>query len=244
MENLNTTATATAAVNATATADTTATATAAEMLNLATVTDSFAVKPLAEFKSVELESNQYLVRKIEKGTGLDSKGVIITAIDAETVVKYLESDAVLSGAVDWLQSVIGEVCKKKIGEGARVITTGDYSLTETESYLQEKAISEGRVSKEKIAAWFNSAMFNVLKSAFKAKMPELSEDKLLETIAAYKNAFGLLAKRELALEPQVQQNLTKALELAEKAGKAGSMLQYCQAKIKGSAAKVADMLAL
>ena len=45
------------------------------------VNGQFPVATLAEFKSYALQEGEYFVRKIEKGTGLDSKGVVIPALD-------------------------------------------------------------------------------------------------------------------------------------------------------------------
>ena len=49
-----------------------------QVLNTATaISDAFSVRKLEEVSKIELEEGQYLVRKIEKGTGLESKGCII-----------------------------------------------------------------------------------------------------------------------------------------------------------------------
>ena len=218
-----------------------------ELLNLATVVNSFPVQLLEKVAKVELESGQYLVRKIEKGTGLASKGAIIAALSQEQCVAYLETDSIFAGYQDWLQGIVAEVCKKRIAAGATTLVPEDYSLAALDSYLQEQAINAGRVSKEKIAAWFDAAAASPLKSAFKAKLgASISDAKIAEVVASYRNGFTLLAKKEVTLEESVSTNLKKALELvvAAQGGAKSAMVTYCQAKIEGSGAKVADMLAL
>lgn len=212
-----------------------------QALNIATVIGSYPVRSLESLRKVELEDGQYMARKIEKGTGLDSKGAIIPALTPEFSIAALDSATVLQGYQAWLQGIAGECAKARIAAGAQLLVDADWNLEAIESYLAEKEVSEGRVSKEKIAAWFDSQVCAVLKSAFKAKLgASISDDKLTAILASYKAAFVLLAKRELALEVQVQKNLEKALELVP----TSAMVTYCQGKVKASAAKVEDMLAL
>lgn len=212
-----------------------------QALNIATVIGSYPVRSLESLRKVELEDGQYMARKIEKGTGLDSKGAIIPALTPEFSIAALDSQVVLQGYQSWLQGIAGECAKARITAGATTLVDADWSLEAIEGYLQAQEISEGRVSKEKIATWFDAQVSQPLKSAFKAKLgASISDDRLAGILASYKAAFVLLAKRELALEEQVQKNLEKALELLPES----AMSTYCKGKVAASKAKVADMLAL
>lgn len=212
-----------------------------QTLNLATVAATYPVKSLEALRKIELEDGQYMARKIEKGTGLDSKGAIIPALTPEFSIAALDSATVLQGYQAWLQGVAGECAKARIASGALLLADSDWSLEAIEAHLQAAEISEGRVSKEKIAAWFDSSVSAALKSAFKAKLgASISDDKLAAILASYKVAFVMLAKRDLALEVQVQKNLEKALDLLP----ASAMVAYCTGKVKASAARVEDMMAL
>jgi len=213
-----------------------------ENLNTATaLSSSYPVRSLESLKKITLEDGQFVMRKIEKGTGLDSKGAIVPALSPEFAIAALDSEIVLRGYQDWLQGIAQECGKARIAAGAPLLVDSDWSLQEIESVLEAREISDGRVSKEKIAAWFDSSVASVLRSAFKAKLGSgLDNDRCAAILASYKAAFVLLAKRELCLESQVQQNLTKALELLP----ASALSNYCAGKVKASAAKVEDMLAL
>lgn len=213
-----------------------------QVLNTATaLSDAFPVRKLEEISKIELEEGQYLVRKIEKGTGLESKGCIIPAAGQEAFMIALENDAVLQAASNWFQGVIGEVCKKKIAEGAQVLVASDWSMEEITSYLQEQEVKEGRVSKEKLGTWFENALAAKLCSALKAKYgASISNEKVLEMKELYKAGFQMLAKREIDIAADKKQNLMKVLELAPDCG----MKTYCESKLKQAQEKTIEMLGL
>jgi len=215
-----------------------------ELLNLenvATVATTYPVRSLETFKGKDISADQYLVRKVERGTGIDSKGAIIPALTPEFAITALDNDTVMQGYIDWLQGVAADCCKAQISAGATLLAASDYSLEVIVANLQAKEIAEGRVSKEKIAAWFAASVAPALKSAFKSKLgSSLSDEKLGLIVASYKTAFVLLAKRELTLDAGVQGNLEKAVELLP----AGAMRDYCAKKLETTKGKVEDMMAL
>lgn len=122
---------------------------------LTALNDSYLVRTLEEANKLELASDQYLVRKIERNTGLESKAVVIPATDAEHFTLALNSDVVLGAAVAWFQGQIAEVVKSKMTAGRGSIVAADFSLEEVEKYLAEQEVRDGRISKEKIGAWFD-----------------------------------------------------------------------------------------
>jgi hypothetical protein len=208
-------------------------------LNVATAFSSYVVKALGEFKGVSLEEGQYLCRKIEKGTGLESKGVVLPATSAEDLILALDSAVVLDAAVAWYQEVIADVVKAKIAVGATTIVASDYNLEVVVDHLQAKEVSEGRVSKEKIAAWFDVSVASTLKVAFREKLGEsLTDEKLSGILAAYKGVFQLLAKRDLVLDTTKKANLGKALDLLPPS----VMKSYCEKKLAEESQNAADIM--
>lgn len=199
------------------------------------------VRKLAEFKTVELQDGQMLARKIEKGTGKDSLGVVIVKPEQEQFILALENESVLQGAYNWYLQQVEQVCKAKMVNSGN-ITESDYNIANIASYLDSQAISEGRISKERIAQWFNSDVAPVLQAAFKAKLGEsLTEEKLQHITNAYRDNFKSLAKREIVLADAVKVNLNKALELLTADS---SLKQYCHSKVNAAVQPVIDLEAL
>ena len=188
----------------------------------------------------EPAEGQMLARKIEKGTGKDSLAVVIEKPEQEQFILALENNTILQGAYDWYLQQVEAVCKAKMVESGN-ITEGDYSIDAVAAYLDSQAISEGRISKERIAQWFNSDVAPVLQAAFKAKLGDsLTDEKLGHITNAYRDNFKSLAKREIVLADAVKVNLNKALDLLPES----SLRQYCSAKVNAAVEKVIDLEAL
>ena len=213
-----------------------------EAINTMTaISNSFPVRKLEEVSKVELEAGQFLVRKIEKGTGKESKGVIIPATNAEELITALDNDTILEAAVAWWQEQIGEVCKKAIAAGANVIVPSDYSMESIIAHLQEEEVKEGRVSKEKIGVWFENSLAAKLCYALKEKYGEsISNEKVLEMKEIYKAGFQMLAKRDLDIAEDKKANLLKLLDQAPECG----MKSYCKGKLVEAKQKTVEMLGL
>lgn len=210
------------------------------MFEISAMNSVFNVSTLATFKGKEIEEGYALVRKIEKGTGLESKGVIVPMLKQDEIVAMMENGTVFEAICGFVQSQVEEVIKEKIAKGASVIVPADFSLDQLVEYLSAEEVKQGRVSKEKIAAWFDSQVAYTLKQAFTEKLGQVENDKMLGILQAYKVHFTSLAKRELSLQETVKVNLGKALELLPDS----TMKQYCKDKIAASVEKSADMLAL
>lgn len=176
---------------------------------------TFPVHELSHFKTVSLQSGQYLARKIEKGTGLVSKAVVVPALTQEEVVKnWLQEDSILEEITSYCQSLQEEVIKTKIAAGATSICTADLEVSNVVSYLQNKAIAEGKVSKEKIAAWFSSSVASPLISAFETKLgASLSEEKKQQLLKVYSDAFSKFAAKEYSFNNSTYENVSKVLAL-------------------------------
>ena len=197
---------------------------------LTSLNSTYAVRTLEEANKLELSADQYLVRKIERNTGLDSKAVVIPATDAESFTLALNSDVVLGAAVAWFQQCIGEVVKSKMTAGKHSIVAADFSMEEIEKYLAEQEVREGRISKEKIGAWFDSTLVAGLNQAFQARLgTQYTESVQKDVIESYRKQFQKLSGKELLLETEVKGSLLKACSIAPE----GSAVRaYCEGKIK------------
>lgn len=74
-------------------------------------------------------------------------------------------------------------------------------------------VQNARLSKESIAAWFNSELSHILMDAIKSKLPGISSDKLDRLVDSYRNDFQLLSARELIISKELKSKLEKALAL-------------------------------
>lgn len=203
-------------------------------------TGVFTVKKLAEWKGKEVSEGYMLVRKIEKGTGKDSLGCEVPAQNGEQMVAAMENAVVFAAAVEWFQGAWNDCLKGKLEEGATLLRE-DCALSVLVSYLEAQEVAAGRVSKEKIAAWFDSSVARVVKEAVTQKYGNVENDKMLAVLKNYKDQFAMLAKRELSLSSATSASLEKVLELLSEDD---AMVKYCKAKIVASPEKTVDMLAL
>lgn len=224
---------------------------AGEILNLETAHATFAVKPLAAFKDVELEAGQYLVRRIvksKKGESSEeslSQGCIIEAIDGEGFLQALENNSVLQGAIDWLNTQRGEVAKKLMEQGAKELSRTELSIEAVAKMLEEVEVSEGRVSKDKITAWFAGSIESMLDKAFSEKLgTQWTEQVKTQTLNCYRDSFATLAKRDCPLSEEAKGKLVKVIELAGGAD-SSSLAKYCYGKLtEKKEEKTIEMLGL
>lgn len=179
-----------------------------------TTFNSFVVKSLSQFKNVELADGEFLARKIEKGTGKESKGVIIPSLTQEQVIEMMDNDIILNEIVSHLQSVQEECCKKRM-DGNDLVYVSDFSLEAMVEHLQEQNIKEGRISKERIIQWFSTQVSPKIHARMNELYPELSNDKMVETLKLYQNQFQHLAKREYYFAPEVSTKIQNALNLID-----------------------------
>lgn len=194
---------------------------------------SFQVKPLADFKNIEIAEGKYLVRKIEKGTGKTSQGAVIDVLSQEAAVSALDNETVFGWYYSWLQDQAEECCKSRIEAGAKFLIPADYSVEAIAEMLEAANIKEGRISKERITAWFNAEVSGVLQAAFKAKLGDaLTEEKMEAITNSYRDNFKNLSKRDLYLNDTIKSNLNKALELVQVKG---SLHKYCYDKVNAVA---------
>lgn len=185
-------------------------------MSLATVSNSFPVRKLSEFKDVKLEEGEFLVRKIEKDSGKESTGAIIPLVSQEEFTLALENDVILGAAYEWYLKQVENTCKARIQNGATMLVPDDFSIPAVAANIQLAEVREGRITKAMILAWFNSVMGEKLHRAFREKLGDaISNEKMVETLKQYRDAFVNLGKQKHYIEPQVCANLNKALELVQ-----------------------------
>lgn len=209
--------------------------------NTFTSGEAYGVRKLEEFKDVDLASDQYLCRKIEKGTGLDSLGVIIPAVSDEVFVASLDNDTLLAGMREWLQEQIENVVKTRIAAGAATIIDADLGIEKVAEYLQAQEVKKGRVSKEKIAAWFDSSVADKLAAGLRAAIADISDEKVSIALRQHRDCFAKLSGRDVSLGDKVVANLRKDLELVQDRG---ALWQYLSMKLETAGTKTPDMLGL
>ncbi len=198
--------------------------------NLSTVTKSYIVDTLEKLGKVELSVTEYLVRKIERGTGVDSKGAIIPAATAEQFISALENDSILAAATAWYQEQIAEVCKARMTAGRSVLHDVDFSTEEIAKYLSEQEVKQGRISKGKVEAWFDSALVEGINKAFSEKLGTQYTDTMKANVTSeYKKWFGKLTTKDLTMEADTKGSLLKACSFAPADS---AIRQYCETKIK------------
>lgn len=176
--------------------------------------NSFVVKPLSEFKNVELESDQFLARKIEKNNGKVSKGVIIPALTQEQLIVMMDNETILEACRNYMQSVVEEVVKIRMDTHG-LIYLDDMSQECVVNWLQEQEVKNDRVSKAKIEQWFDTDVSPKIHARMCELYPDLPNDKMLETLKLYKTQFAYLAKREYMFAPQVQDKIKAAITLVD-----------------------------
>lgn len=200
--------------------------------------NTFVIKPLAAFKGEEIEANQFLARKIEKGTGKESKGVIIPALTNEQAMEMLLSSKVLEEAVtSYVQGLQEECIKKVIAADKSSVCIADFDLQAIESYLQEQEIKEGRITKERISAWFKAEAQESIYAAFKAKLGDaLDNDRANELLKMYHAAFICFTKKDFSFSDTAYKNVQKALEIIPDS----AIKQFCEKKLPDMKQKSAD----
>ena len=200
------------------------------MAGLNTETASYVVGTLATLSKQELSATEYLVRKIERNTGVESKGVVIPAVTGEGFIVALENDSVLAAAVAWYQEQIAEVVKARMTAGRAVIHDVDFELAEVAKYLSEQEVKQGRISKGKIEAWFDSALVSGINAAFVEKLGTQYTDTMRSAVnVEYKKWFGKLTTTDLTMEADTKGSLLKACSFAPADS---AIRQYCETKIK------------
>ena len=182
----------------------------------------YTAQSLAAISKLDVPADMRLARVIRKSSareanGLESQGV---HIPAEIDLAYCLADSTLNAyLVQCMQDVQDKVIRRVTDGGRNIITDSDIAMDVLAQYLEETDENIGRISKDKIAAWFDASMADTLMLAFADRLgvsdnPTPDEAKKLEqTCKGYKDVFGTLAAKNPTVDPKVGANLLKALDM-------------------------------
>lgn len=184
------------------------------------------VKALASFDADKIEEGYRLVRIIAKkdskgnyANGFsESKGVEVQKnLNLEAAMKFPSIQDYLQSRLEDLQdSVIGE----QVRNGASQIYDSKIGYEAMVEYLERTDETIGKLSKEKIEAWFKSELVDTLTLALAEKLgvsetsTEEDHAKLERMLNAYAANFKLFSAKEVLFDPVKVSKLEEALKLA------------------------------
>ncbi len=123
----------------------------------------------------------------------------------------------------WLQSLEDTVIKEQHRQGLLSVYTESLSIDALIEYLEETQES-GRLTKDKIGAWFDTDIADNLSLLFADKMglgdqpSDMELAKLAAIIGAYKGKFCALASGKAFFEPSDREALIKVIHSCEAGG--------------------------
>lgn len=219
---------------------------------MAIINGTAIVKPLATFRNKDADAGERIARIVQKGkdeAGNDrqSYGVEVAEITFQQVSAWLTTSSKLQDAVvDYVQGLQDACIRTRITAGRMEISADDVGLAAIEVHLDSTVSESGRISEDKIKAWFAADLQDMLTVAFADKLgisdsPTDAESKKLEQIvSSYRDSMAKLAGRKTVLSGTVRQNLEKALSLAPEC----SMKERLMDKLQGMAEAENNMMGL
>ena len=127
---------------------------------------------------------------------------------------------VLAMAVGLFEDYQSKMIQLDIAKGKDTIYASNISLDAMVLNFESDVSSGGRISKDKIIAWFDSALADSLTVAFANKLgignapTDAEAKKLALVIEAYKANFAKLAGREVSISTDDKVKLESAIKLA------------------------------
>ena len=127
---------------------------------------------------------------------------------------------VLAMAVGLFEDYQSKMIQVDIAKGKDTIYATHISLDSMVLNFESDVSTGGRISKDKIVAWFDNALAKSLTNAFTVKLgigsvPTDAETKKLgKVISDYKANFALLAGRDVSIDSDVKTKLVAAIALA------------------------------
>jgi hypothetical protein len=159
--------------------------------------------------------------KTDKETGVkkDSVCVSLPVITAQMVVDNI---AALAPAVaEYLMTVQDKIVRERVEAGAAQITDAEISTAAICEYLVESdSNTGGRLTKESVGVWFDSALADSLAMALMEKMgvSEIPSDaesaQILKVVGTFKEKITALAGGKTSYPVSLAASLKKAIELA------------------------------
>lgn len=182
----------------------------------------YTVKKLDQMKDAPIPEQHRLARIIRKNSardanGLPSQGCFVPAL--ECADDYYADVVINAAIVNFLQDTQDKMIRKIADSGRNIITDSDLDPVAMRAFLEETDDSIGRLSKDKIVAWFTTEVQDSLMLAFADRLgigdtptPE-QQTKLEQTLAGYRDCFAQMASKNPTVEERVGVNLLKALDM-------------------------------
>jgi hypothetical protein len=186
--------------------------------------------------------SRHVAKKTKDGTkkGLQESLAVFVPI-YECAPFSAEFPAINVAMQDAFDSCVDRMIRAKLESGATVIYDADLTAQQLENFLASQPEGLGKLSADKIKAWFTESLSENLTAALTEKLGEqVTPEKLTQTLNSYRDIFARLAEKSPSFEPKVHENLQKAIALAEES----AMTEKLAAKLLAAAQKSVDLLAL
>ncbi len=178
---------------------------------------------------------RFVTLKANKDVGRAAKGVEVPALDvAAVIVRINEEPQLQSMVTGLLENFQTKLIQASIANGVSTIYQHDISIDALLVAFELEGLSEGRISKDKIAAWFDTSISEALTVKLADKLgisntpTEQETAKLASLLDVYRGNFGKLAAREVMLEDSDKSKLQAVLAFADD----GAMKQKLDSIIK------------
>ena len=164
---------------------------------------------------------RFVTLKASEAVNRPAKCVEIPILNFDAMKVAINANGkVLAMAVGLFEDYQSKMIQLDIAKGKDTIYASNISLDAMILNFESDVSSGGRISKDKIIAWFDNALADSLTVAFANKLgignapTEQETKKLAMIIDAYKANFGKLAGREVSISPDDKIKLESAIKLA------------------------------
>ena len=173
-------------------------------------------------KNRDADTNaRFVTLKASDAVKREAKCVEIPSLNLDAMKVAINSNGkVLAMAVGLFEDYQSKMIQADIAKGKDTIFAGNISLDAMLLHYESDVSSGGSISKDKIIAWFDSALAQSLTKAFSSKLgigsapTDPESKKLAKVIGDYKANFALLAGRDVSINADVKAKLQAAIKLA------------------------------
>ena len=164
---------------------------------------------------------RFVTLKASEAVNRPAKCVEVPMLNLDAMKVAINTNGkVLAMAVGLFEDYQSKMIQLDIAKGKETIYASNISLDAMILNFESDVSTGGRISKDKIIAWFDSALADSLTVAFANKLgignapTEPETKKLAMIIDAYKANFSKLAGREVSISPDDKVKLESAIALA------------------------------
>ena len=164
---------------------------------------------------------RFVTLKASEAVNRPAKCVEVPSLNLDAMKVAINANGkVLAMAVGLIEDYQSKMIQLDIAKGKETIYASNISLDAMILNFESDVSSGGRISKDKIIAWFDSALSLSLTNAFSNKLglgfnpTEQEVKKLNKVIGDYKANFALLAGRDVSIDTDVKSKLQQAIKLA------------------------------